>query len=262
MDTETLDRIIRNLHDKGAVHRKGFRLNNLTSTEVVSHLQDEILELNAADTYKEQCDEAGDVLACMLHLFYVLGLPLPVVLEVAQNKLTLRFTEEPEQTTESTWHWPKYHAKPCEIEAIEYTPENRDEIILRTGASFRLTQFASRHKLFLQTPEGELEARPGHFVVRGTEGEFYPVMPSVMARKYEAGPLAVSESVTVEDVIAAARKRWPEHKTVQVRITVHHNGERLYVLEAWDHFGKRIELGDDMLEETLTALLAKIEGEA
>lgn len=88
---ESLDEYIHDLHNKGAVHRKGFALNSLNADDVQDHLNDELEELKDAANYIEQLDEAGDVLGCVLHLFYVLGLPLDRVVEASKKKLDLRF---------------------------------------------------------------------------------------------------------------------------------------------------------------------------
>lgn len=40
--------------------------------------------------------------------------------------------------------------------------------------------------LQVRTLEGVMTARPGDWIIRGTEGELYPCKPSVFERKYEA----------------------------------------------------------------------------
>lgn len=40
--------------------------------------------------------------------------------------------------------------------------------------------------LTIRTLEGDMRAAPGDWIIRGTEGEFYPCKPSVFNRKYEA----------------------------------------------------------------------------
>jgi hypothetical protein len=40
--------------------------------------------------------------------------------------------------------------------------------------------------LIILTLEGEMVAEPGAWIIRGTEGEFYPCIDSVFQRKYEA----------------------------------------------------------------------------
>lgn len=39
--------------------------------------------------------------------------------------------------------------------------------------------------LIIATPEGEMRANFGDWIIRGTEGEFYPCKDSVFKRKYE-----------------------------------------------------------------------------
>lgn len=91
MTTEELDRIVRHLHDIGAVHRKGFKLNEVSTDTMFAHLVDELVELRKANTHRECLDEAGDVVGVLLHLLYAMGLPLPDVIEAAAVKLDRRF---------------------------------------------------------------------------------------------------------------------------------------------------------------------------
>lgn len=44
----------------------------------------------------------------------------------------------------------------------------------------------SERCLIVLTLEGEMVAEPGRWIIRGTEGEFYPCIDSVFQRKYEA----------------------------------------------------------------------------
>jgi hypothetical protein len=39
--------------------------------------------------------------------------------------------------------------------------------------------------LVIQTLEGEMAARPGDYVIRGVQGEFYPCKPDIFAATYE-----------------------------------------------------------------------------
>lgn len=41
-------------------------------------------------------------------------------------------------------------------------------------------------ELTIPTLEGDMVARHGDYIIKGTEGEFYPCKPSVFERKYEA----------------------------------------------------------------------------
>lgn len=52
MDVEQLDRIVRRMHDDGALHRKGFRLNECSTDTASLHLIDELVELRQAQTYR------------------------------------------------------------------------------------------------------------------------------------------------------------------------------------------------------------------
>jgi hypothetical protein len=81
-----------------------------------------------------------------------------------------------------------YRTKPCTIEAIKFL--NRQDSIEA------LTEFIAEPlalefgedgglKLYIHTPEGRMEANPGDWIVKGTEGEFYPCKDVPFQKKYE-----------------------------------------------------------------------------
>lgn len=72
-----------------AVHRKGFRLNDVTRGGMLKHLAEEVIEL----TLVNDIEEAGDILAILFHLMQRSGWSLDTVGEVARRKLRARFTE-------------------------------------------------------------------------------------------------------------------------------------------------------------------------
>jgi hypothetical protein len=86
---------------------------------------------------------------------------------------------------------PQFRSKIVQIEAIEFkgTPESAVEVFELfdiPGAKFLpnlydLTVGAIR----IPTLEGDMRADAGDWIIRGTEGEFYPCKPSVFKRKYE-----------------------------------------------------------------------------
>jgi len=42
--------------------------------------------------------------------------------------------------------------------------------------------------LMIPTLEGEMEASPGDWIIKGVKGEFYPCKPDIFAETYEAVP--------------------------------------------------------------------------
>lgn len=87
----------------------------------------------------------------------------------------------------------KYRTKPCEIEAIQYTGDNLDEIVAFTEKQAYWGLKPMRNgdhiwasgALFIRTLEGEMEASEGDYIIRGLRGEYYPCKPDVFAKKYE-----------------------------------------------------------------------------
>lgn len=43
----------------------------------------------------------------------------------------------------------------------------------------------AERSLFIKTLEGEMEAQPGDWIIRGVEGEYYPCKPSIFEKTYE-----------------------------------------------------------------------------
>jgi phosphoribosyl-ATP pyrophosphohydrolase len=106
MDINELDLKIRALHKAGAYHRKrGFRLNEAEPVLASNHVIEEAVELQAEcvyGTYHSQLDEAADLLCVWLHLLWLSGVPLSVVLERASQKLDQNFTLNPDEVETKT----------------------------------------------------------------------------------------------------------------------------------------------------------------
>lgn len=75
----------------------------------------------------------------------------------------------------------KYKTKPVEIEAIEWIG---DEGALRRF--LRCTYGFRGDIVIIETPEGFMDCPLGHFIIKGTMGEFYPCHPVAFHEKYES----------------------------------------------------------------------------
>lgn len=75
----------------------------------------------------------------------------------------------------------KFRKKPVEIEAVQYTGVNFDEIERFVGgdAEFR------NGELVVATLEGPLRASVNDWIIRGIKGEFYPCKPDIFAATYD-----------------------------------------------------------------------------
>jgi hypothetical protein len=74
-----------------------------------------------------------------------------------------------------------YVAKPVTVHGIEWTGKNLEEI---KGFCNSLARMSNGY-LVIETTEGSSRASVGDIIIRGTQGEFYPVKPNVMKSKYE-----------------------------------------------------------------------------
>lgn len=86
-----------------------------------------------------------------------------------------------------------YRKKPIEIEAIKYDGKNADDCIkfIESGlvicwkkkVDFPISKPEIR--VMIETLEGVMHARPGDYIIRGVNGEYYPCKPDIFAKTYE-----------------------------------------------------------------------------
>jgi hypothetical protein len=77
----------------------------------------------------------------------------------------------------------KFRKKPVVIEAVQFTGENKKEIVLFTGDLLGVE--SDDCDLMIITLEGSLRASPGDWIIKGIAGEFYPCKPDIFAATYE-----------------------------------------------------------------------------
>jgi len=77
----------------------------------------------------------------------------------------------------------KAQKKPIIVEAIEYTGDNKREIIDFTNG-LALTNTCYDH-LTIPTLEGDHNCSVGDYVIRGVKGEFYPCKPDIFLATYD-----------------------------------------------------------------------------
>lgn len=74
----------------------------------------------------------------------------------------------------------KYRKRPVEIEARRLTLWNEHDVVKWCGGkdsdSFYIT---------IPTPEGEMRAEIGDYIIKGVKGEFYPCKPDIFEATYE-----------------------------------------------------------------------------
>lgn len=80
--------------------------------------------------------------------------------------------------------WPRYRKKPVEVEACQLAKGNIESVCCWCGG--QILEFEGyRFGIGIRTLEGPHVARLGDWIVRGIEGEFYPVQDRIFGATYE-----------------------------------------------------------------------------
>nr|WP_254416544.1 hypothetical protein [Bacillus glycinifermentans] len=91
---------------------------------------------------------------------------------------------------------PKYRKKPVEIEAFrlgfdEMPQWFKDHIANKPPLRFYFS-FHEAPYTIIKTPEGDMKANEGDYIIKGIEGEIYPCKPEIFEKTYEkAIPLSM-----------------------------------------------------------------------
>ena len=83
----------------------------------------------------------------------------------------------------------KYRKKPVVIEAVQWLGSNVDEmetLFAHGCTNGRAGTVSQGLSVRIYTLEGEMEAVPGDWIIRGVKGELYPCKPDIFAATYEA----------------------------------------------------------------------------
>lgn len=75
----------------------------------------------------------------------------------------------------------KYRKKPVEIEAVQWTGYNYEEI--QELGERNMTR--SGNDLYIYTLEGAMRATIGDYIIKGVNGELYPCKPDIFNLTYE-----------------------------------------------------------------------------
>lgn len=83
----------------------------------------------------------------------------------------------------------KARKKPIEVECIQWTGNNENEIMNFCGRNaYYLCGFTYENnnwELYIKTLEGDMKADPGDYIIKGVHGEYYPCKPDIFAETYE-----------------------------------------------------------------------------
>jgi hypothetical protein len=75
----------------------------------------------------------------------------------------------------------KYRKLPVEIEAVQWTGKNVEEIESFVKDKHTLVE----DYLFIHTLEGSMKAKVGDYIIKGIKGEFYPCDEQIFKSTYE-----------------------------------------------------------------------------
>jgi len=80
----------------------------------------------------------------------------------------------------------QYRKKPVVIEAVQWTAtkESWDAIMAMGNIPWKPGEMGS-NTFTIETLEGDHLVRPGDYVIRGVQGEFYPRKPDIFEATYE-----------------------------------------------------------------------------
>lgn len=76
----------------------------------------------------------------------------------------------------------QYRKKPVVIEAIQWTGNNLNEIVMFTE---KHNLQCGENELKIKTLEGNMIASLGDYIIKGVKGEFYPCKPDIFEQTYE-----------------------------------------------------------------------------
>lgn len=80
----------------------------------------------------------------------------------------------------------KYRKKPIDVDAIQWTGENIDEMCLFLGSNnLTIERSPTKNHLSFWTSQGMALAKKGDYIIKEIDGEFYPCKKDIFAKTYE-----------------------------------------------------------------------------
>lgn len=78
----------------------------------------------------------------------------------------------------------RFRKKPVTVEAIQFNYNYTEIATFLSGSKFSYNTL--KHRVFIETLEGTMEATPSDWIIKGVKGEFYPCKPDIFEASYEA----------------------------------------------------------------------------
>lgn len=86
-------------------------------------------------------------------------------------------------------HIMKFRKKPVTIEAIQYIPHETCALVAEFIGEYHdpeaCMEEGTNPNYVIHTLEGDMEAAPGDWIIKGVQGEFYPCKPDIFEQTYE-----------------------------------------------------------------------------
>ena len=88
----------------------------------------------------------------------------------------------------------KYRKKPIEIEAVQWNGINPTEIKEFAGDNVEIEYYDAAYEagagplvatVTIHTPEGDMKANKGDYIIKGVKCEFYPCREDIFLRTYD-----------------------------------------------------------------------------
>lgn len=79
----------------------------------------------------------------------------------------------------------RFRKKPVVIEAEQFTGHNVADLAAQLGVELLYDTSDPPEWIVIETPEGDMKARAGDWIIKGVEGELYPCRASVFEATYE-----------------------------------------------------------------------------
>lgn len=83
----------------------------------------------------------------------------------------------------------KFRKKPIVIDALKFVDDSPDTLCqfsVFMGPVRISYRNPRRPVILIQTPEGEMSASIGDWIIRGISGEYYPCKPDIFEKSYES----------------------------------------------------------------------------
>ena len=81
----------------------------------------------------------------------------------------------------------KYRKKPVVIDAYQFDGNIRsiDDFLISEIGKFKIRFKDEKYYLIIPTLEGDMKASPGDWIIKGVNGEFYPIKSEIFFKTYE-----------------------------------------------------------------------------